>query len=39
MLLDGTDDVYSKDDGSEPDTTTRYKYTQENEIILMSKKI
>lgn len=39
MLLDGTDDVYDSKDGSDPDPTARYKYTQDNEIILMSKKI
>lgn len=40
MLLDGSDDIY-EDDGSgdmEGGSADRYKYTQKNEIILMSKK-
>lgn len=39
MLLDGSDDVYDEKDGGEFNSTDRYKYTQKNEIILMSKKV
>jgi hypothetical protein len=40
MLLDGSDDVYDeKEGGGEYNSTDRYKYTQKNEIILMSKKV
>ena len=37
MLLDGSDDVYA--DEEQADSSDRYKYTEKNEIILMSKKI
>ena len=40
MLLDGSDDVYvGGDEHGEDASLARYKYTQANEIILMSKKI
>jgi hypothetical protein len=39
MLLDGSDDVYDENENSEYNSTDRYKYTQKNEIILMSKKV
>ena len=40
MLLDGSDDVYvGGDEHGEDASLVRYKYTQANEIILMSKKI
>lgn len=39
MLLDGSDDVYVDGDTGDYSSSDRYKYTQKNEIILMSKKI
>ena len=39
MLLDGSDDVYQGSDSGDYSSSDRYKYTQKNEIILMSKKI
>ena len=39
MLLDGSDDVYENADTGEFNSSDRYKYTQKNEIILMSKKV
>jgi hypothetical protein len=39
MLLDGSDDVYDEKEGGDYNPTDRYKYTQKNEIILMSKKV
>lgn len=41
MLLDGSDDLYENDGSGEMEGSSldRYKYTQKNEIILMSKKI
>jgi hypothetical protein len=39
MLLDGSDDVYVDEVTGDYSSSDRYKYTQKNEIILMSKKI
>lgn len=38
MLLDGSDDL-GDPDGGEFNSSDRYKYTQKNEIVLMSKKV
>jgi hypothetical protein len=38
MLLDGSDDL-GDPDGGEMNSSDRYKYTQKNEIVLMSKKV
>jgi len=38
MLLDGSDDL-GDPDGGEFKSSDRYKYTQKNEIVLMSKKV
>jgi len=38
MLLDGSDDL-GDPDGGDYNSSDRYKYTQKNEIVLMSKKV